>query len=91
MPTPLKILSWTHSLITVKTLPCIQCGKSGSMTIRRDGYDRWQKDTYIQDALPELTADDREQLMTGTHGECFEELFREEMFLEDGETNYDEP
>jgi hypothetical protein len=40
------------------------------------GYIRWSEmGENIQDALPELDADQRELLMTGTHAHCWEKMW----------------
>lgn len=63
----------TH--VDVQTQPCLFCGKSGTIRASIEGLGLWKTGTFIQDALPELSAGDREQLMTGTHGECFDKAF----------------
>lgn len=62
--------------ITITTGPCYVCGKTGVVeNVPAEGYDQWKRGAFIQDALPTLTAGDREQLLTGTHSECFDKLF----------------
>jgi hypothetical protein len=40
------------------------------------GYLRWSElGEHIQDALPELDADQRELLMTGTHAHCWQTMW----------------
>lgn len=78
MPRALKVLSQTDNLIRVDTGPCLVCHQGGEMAVRADGYAQWQTDTYIQVALPELSAGEREQLMTGTHPACFDAMFAED-------------
>lgn len=83
MPAELKILSESMGeddmlTLTVETPRCVVCHKGGVMTVNKRGYAAWQRATKIQFALPELSADQREQLMTGTHPKCFEEIFSEE-------------
>jgi hypothetical protein len=44
--------------------------------VDEDGYVAWKEMGYnIQDALPDLTADERELLMTGTHAHCWEKMW----------------
>lgn len=64
--------------VTLDLLPCIVCGKSSQMVVSIKGFIAWQKDTFIQDAFPELKADEREMLMTGIHSSCFNQIFDEE-------------
>ena len=42
------------------------------------GLEAWESGVLIQDALPELSASEREQLMTGIHAECWDRAFPEE-------------
>lgn len=45
----------------------------------QNGYRLWQEQgAFIQDALPFLTAGQREILMTGTGDECWDAMFQEE-------------
>jgi len=43
-----------------------------------DLFDYLDKKKYIQDAFPYLSTGEREQIMTGTHPECWEKMFPEE-------------
>lgn len=65
-------------MITVDTGLCPHCRQPGQVTIPDDvaeRYRQWRRGAgYIQTMLPELTADQREQLMTGTHGSCFDAM-----------------
>jgi hypothetical protein len=55
-------------------------GKSHTMEIDIDprGFSRWKAGEMIQVAMPELTADEREFLMTGITPEEWAETFGEE-------------
>ena len=48
------------------------------LEITRDQIFRWMNGAYVQDVFPELTADQREILITGMSPKQFEELFGEE-------------
>jgi hypothetical protein len=77
--------------ITVATPRCIVCGKPGEVTLPRAAWERFNKRNgeKIQVAWPQGTAGEREQLINGTHPECFEEIFADSeedaLFLEDEE------
>lgn len=63
----------------VHTTVCMFCGNAGLVkNVPLDGLERWAAGAYIQDALPSLSAGDRQQLMTGTHDACFDNAFPEE-------------
>jgi hypothetical protein len=38
-------------------------------------YERWQNGEHIQNVAPYLSADDRELLISGMCGKCFDEIF----------------
>lgn len=67
----------TH--IDVVTKKCFVCDHTGMVeNVSVEGLKMWNAGAFIQVALPELSAGDREQLLTGTHSACFDMLFPEE-------------
>jgi len=68
----------TSDMITVITRPCIRCGKPSTLEVDSDAYGRWAGGEVIQRAFPTLTSDERELLVTGTHGSCWALMFPEE-------------
>lgn len=62
----------------VTTAPCMVCGKQSTVEVDYVGYHQWLAGELIQRALPTLSADDRELLITGTCSPCFEAMFAEE-------------
>ncbi len=50
---------------------CPFCGKINNVEVPEKGYTDWQDGKMIQYALPNLTADERELLMTGICSDCF--------------------
>lgn len=65
-------------MMTIDCKPCMFC-RSGpykiTVDIEPEQYRRWLGGTPIQLAMPNLTADEREQLMTGSHPECWDNGF----------------
>lgn len=57
---------------------CPLCQKTEEIRVIPEDYVKWREGMYIQDAFPYLSADQREQLMTGTCGACWELFFTEE-------------
>lgn len=57
------------------TKTCCVCGKEASVTVDREGYDRWIGGAHVQHVFRDMSADDREILISGTHPECWDELF----------------
>lgn len=43
-----------------------------------DEFMAWDSGGMIQTAMPSVTADDRELLISGTCGPCFDKMFKEE-------------
>lgn len=56
--------------------PCTVCGQRATVTVATHDHDRWVAGALVQDAFPEMPPDDRELLVSGTHPECWERLFR---------------
>ncbi len=63
-------------IITVETIACIRCGKGGTVKVLRRDYNLWKNGgRTIQEAFAEVPAGIREQLMSGIHDKCFDEMF----------------
>jgi hypothetical protein len=69
-------------MTVIKTRPCSLCEKPGYIEIDLDSdsvgllMNLWKAGSYIQDVFPMLSADDREQMMTGIHPDCWDEIFK---------------
>jgi hypothetical protein len=61
----------------VTTMPCKVCGNRSVLhDVDAMGYLLWTEiGENIQDALPELDADQRELLISGTHAQCWEKMW----------------
>jgi hypothetical protein len=64
--------------IDVRTQPCLHCGKSGEVRMPAQAFRKWRDGALLQVAWPEGTPDQREQLISGTHPECWTALVGEE-------------
>jgi hypothetical protein len=64
--------------IRVKTNTCTVCGKYELLSLDRKAVESWRAGEYIQNAFPEMSMQDREVLITGTHPACWDKLFPEE-------------
>lgn len=62
------------STMTTKVItnPCPFCGVMEMVDVPTDGWDRWQRGELIQLALPDLSIDIRELLISGTHLVCWD-------------------
>lgn len=64
----------THT--NVRVGPCMRCKKFNTVeNVSIAGLLKWRKGAFIQVALPELSAAEREMLLTGTCSECFDIMF----------------
>jgi len=66
-------------MIRVTTKNCIHCGKDGFVEMPYEEFTKGQAlydgGALIQNAFPNLTPDQCEQLITGTHPKCWDEMF----------------
>lgn len=63
------------STIIVKTKPCCVCNEYEVWSLDRQLVDRWRGGENIQDVFPDMSAGEREQLITGTHAACWDKVF----------------
>jgi len=64
----------TAGNITILTNPCPVCFEASRLIVPADGYQAWVGGAFIQTAFPELSVDDRELLISGTHPKCWDAL-----------------
>lgn len=58
---------------------CDMCKKTHTIEVPKAGYMQWLNGgARIQDAMPQLSDDDRELLISGTCGPCFDSLFADD-------------
>ena len=57
---------------------CVMCGTDHTVEVRAEAFAEWQRGAFIQDAMPEVSPDDRELLISKICGDCFEATFGEE-------------
>ena len=62
---------------TTLTVMCSHCGQGKPMSINAGDYLRWQGGELVQIAMPYLSKQDRELLVSRTCGECWSNLFGE--------------
>lgn len=57
---------------------CWHCRKPGNFVLTPEQYDDIVvKGKFIQDVFPELNADEREFMISGTHSVCWNEMFKD--------------
>lgn len=69
-------------MVVIKTKPCLVCDKYEVWSLDRQAVTRWREGENIQSAFPDMSAGEREVLITGTHPACWDKLFAGE-----GESN----
>ena len=58
------------------TIECRVCGKDQpTIEIRHTQLIKWRDGWKIQEAMPQLTPDERELIISGTCGPCFDKMF----------------
>lgn len=63
-------------MIEVETKPCPICGKQKTLLVDKENYENWlRREIHIQDAFPEMSADDRERFLSGYCPKCWDKLF----------------
>jgi len=58
----------------VTTPTCGMCGEQGVVEVPAVGVLEWNFGKHIQDAFPDLDIAIREQLISGTHPKCWDEM-----------------
>ena len=58
-----------------KIVSCEHCNKTYALNINEKGWKEWESGDFIQDALSDLEAWERELLISGTCHECWKKFF----------------
>jgi Zn ribbon nucleic-acid-binding protein len=59
----------------ITSLDCPSCDKSLTITITGEQLFQINQGAFIQDALPEVSADDRERFISGYCPKCWNKMF----------------
>ena len=57
---------------------CIKCMELHLLLVCPEDFAAWEGGELIQNAMPYLSADEREILISGICGRCFEEMYGED-------------
>jgi len=76
---------------TIVAVDCVQCKETQHITVGTADLMIWEYGELIQNAMPYLTAGQREILISGVCETCFDNMFagEEEDPIGDAETEYD--
>lgn len=61
---------------------CWLCKEPSTVTMPMEAYTRWQEGAFIQRAWPDGSAADREIAMSGAHGKCYDDAFKDDDSME---------
>lgn len=57
------------------TITCLLCNKRKTLEVDAEKHDKWlAREMLVQEAFPELSADDRELIQSHICGECYDKL-----------------
>lgn len=77
--------------VVVILTTCPMCGKAYELTVPTDGYFAWRVEgALVQDAFPEMSASDREMLISGICEECQEDIFGDDFEESDDWPDWDD-
>lgn len=62
-------------MATITTKACMACGKTSTLELDAQEAAALNAGAMVQDALPTRSADERELVITGTHGDCWDKMF----------------
>jgi hypothetical protein len=62
------------NIVTIDCPACVVCGEAARIAVPAEGLRLWHGGAFVQDAFPEMSADDRELLISGTHDKCWDIL-----------------
>jgi hypothetical protein len=68
----------THedNLVEIATKPCVYCLQQHYVTVDVEGLEKWQAGAFVQVAFPNMPADVREMLISGTCPDCWEKFIK---------------
>ena len=55
-------------------IKCVSCGKTFTLEVEKENWEKYTRGSMLQDALPELTADERELIINQLCGTCFNKI-----------------
>ena len=64
--------------IAVKTKTCSVCDEYELWVLDRVAVEKWKAGEYLERAFPNMSIEDREILISGTHPACWDKLFPKE-------------
>lgn len=69
------VLRRNSDVVTLRCAPCFECGQRAVIDVPAEGYARLEGGAYVHTAFPEMSASQRELLISGTHSDCWDKMF----------------
>ena len=63
------------SMEIIFTKPCIHCGDTGMVAAPTEQVIKYINGAHAQSAFPDISIELREQIISGTHPKCWDEMF----------------
>ena len=63
------------TVVEFVTQPCRVCNQRSKVLVDPDSLAEWRRGQYVQIAFPDMTPEQRELLVSGTHASCWRDLF----------------
>jgi len=70
-------MGMTYEIKTLYKTDCNSCKRTYELAAFKADMDSWVSGTLIQNAMPYLSADERELCISRTCGKCFDAMFAE--------------
>ena len=58
-------------------IKCPFCNRTSTVEVNKESFYKWKSGTLIQNAMPELSKQDRELLISGICSLCWEDTFQD--------------
>ena len=71
-------------MLTIISKTCPFCSKQAQVTVEKERFIQWKRAgdddpmRFVQNSFPDLTIEQREMLISGTHPECWDKFMGEE-------------
>ena len=63
--------------VNVTTNPCIMCGETATVKMLVHHYLEWKNGGLLDRVCPEMPAEIREMLISGTHPDCWDKMVQD--------------
>lgn len=74
----MKVIDKKNNKYVIETQTCFHCGYTGTVEILSRELFELRQGVIIQEAVKSLDKQEREQLISGIHGKCWNDMFGEE-------------